>query len=384
MSTRVYLSQHTCQTTHEEDTPVCIRIQLSRATVKDLHSRLQHAYQRDDVRLVRRTTVLIDLLVHHVPVEILSARWGLSPSGIYRWRQDFLLHGVESLVYHHGGGRQPKLTPKQRKRLVELIEAGPLVVGFETACWTSVLIRVLIWREFGVLYNRQYVCALLHNVGFSFQKARFVSDHLDAAKRLAWLEEKWPAIFRAAKRRQGLILFEDEASFAQWGSLSYTWARRGQQPEVPTSGKRKGYKVFGAIEYFSGRLFYQGIAGRFNSDNYQVFLQMILDCTTEHLFLIHDGARYHTSASTQAFLAAHSARITVHPLPSYSPDYNPIEYLWRKTKKRATHNKYFKEFAELTVSVDKALAYFATHPDTVLGLFGRYREESGLELKQVA
>jgi hypothetical protein len=30
---------------------VCIRIQLSRATVKELHSRLQHAYQREDVRL---------------------------------------------------------------------------------------------------------------------------------------------------------------------------------------------------------------------------------------------------------------------------------------------------------------------------------------------
>jgi len=363
---------------------VCIRIQLSRATVKELHSRLQHAYQRDDVRLVRRTTVVIDLLVHHVAVEVLSARWGLSVSCIYGWRQAFLLHGVESLVYHHGGGRQPKLTPTQRKRLVELIEAGPLVVGFETACWTSVLIRVLIWREFGVLYNRHYVCTLLHNVGFSFQKARFVSDHLDEAKRLVWLEEQWPAICRGAKRRQGLILFEDEASFAQWGSLSYTWARRGRQPEVPTSGKRKGYKVFGAIEYFSGRLFYQGIEGRFNSENYQAFLQMILAHTTEHLFLIHDGARYHTSASTQAFLAAHSDRITAQPLPSYSPDYNPIEYLWRKTKKRATHNKYFKEFAELTVSVDKALAYFATHPDTVLGLFGRYREESGLELKPAA
>src|SRR5260221_10215495 len=72
------------------------------------------------------------------------------------------------------------------------------------------------------------------------------------------------------------------------------------------------------------------------------------------------------------------------PCRPYSPDYNPIEYLWRKTKKRATHNKYFKEFAAVVVSVDKALAYFATHPDTVLGLFGRYREESGLELKQAA
>jgi DDE superfamily endonuclease len=111
---------------------------------------------------------------------------------------------------------------------------------------------------------------------------------------------------------------------------------------------------------------------------------MIMEQTTQPLFLIHDGARYHTSAATQAFLAAHRDRITVEPLPSYSPDYNPIEYLWKKTKKRATHNQYFKEFAALTMSVDKALAYFATHPDTVLGLFGVYCEESGLELQQAA
>ena len=142
--------------------------------------------------------------------------------------------------------------------------------------------------------------------------------------------------------------------------------------------------MFGAIEYFSGRLFFQGIEGRFNSDSYQAFWQMIMAQTTEHLFLIHDGARYHTSAATQAFLAAHHERITEHPLPSYSPDYNPIEYLWKKTKQRATHNKYFREFAALTVSVDKALAYFAAHPETVLGLFGRYCEESGLDLQQAA
>ena len=100
-----------------------------------------------------------------------------------------------------------------------------------------------------------------------------------------WLHDKWPAIKRAAKRCKGLILFEDEASFAQWGSLSYTWSRRGHQPEVPTSGKRKGYKVFEAIEYFSGRLFYQGIEGRFTSESYQGFLQMIMAHTPEHLFL---------------------------------------------------------------------------------------------------
>jgi transposase len=363
---------------------VCIRIQLSRATVKNLHSRLQHAYQRDDVRVVRRITVLLDLLVRQGPMAVLCERWGLSLACLYDWQKAFLLRGMDSLVSHHGGGRRPTLPPRQKKRLVALIEAGPLVVGFETACWNSVLIRVLIWREFGVLYNRHDVSTLLHNLGFSFQKARCVSDHLDAAKRLAWLQARWPAIVRAAKRRGGLILFEDEASFAQWGSLSDTWSRRGHQPEVPTSGKRKGYKVFGAIEYFSGRLCSQGVEDRFNSAHYQAFLQTIMAQTTEHLFVIHDGARYHTSASTKAFLAAHGDRITAEPLPSYSPEYNPIEYLWKKTKQRATHNKYFKEFGELTVSVEKALAYFTTHPETVFGLFGRYCEESGLELQQAA
>ena len=108
----------------------------------------------------------------------------------------------------------PEVDPASEETLgTELIDAGPLVVGCDglLECGST---PVLIWREFGVLYNRQYVCTLLRNLGFSFQKARFVSDHLDAAKRLTWLEEKWPAIVRAAKRTKGLILFEDEASFA--------------------------------------------------------------------------------------------------------------------------------------------------------------------------
>jgi transposase len=59
---------------------------------------------------------------------------------------------------------------------------------------------------------------------------------------------------------------------------------------------------------------------------------------------------------------AHSDRLMEYPLPSYSPDYHLIEYLWKKTKQRATHNKYFKEWATLTVSVDKALAILPCIP----------------------
>jgi Winged helix-turn helix len=119
------------------------------------------------------------------------------------------------------------------------------------------MIQDLIQSRFGVSYHPHYLATLLHNLGFSSQKARFVSDHLNEAKRLEWCRGKWPRIVRQARQRKALLLFGAEASFAQWGSLSSTWAPKGEQPEVPTSGQRKGYKVFGLIDYFSGQVFYR-------------------------------------------------------------------------------------------------------------------------------
>lgn len=205
-----------------------------------------------------------------------------------------------------------------------------------------------------------------------------MADHLDEERRNWWRRQVWPQLLRRAKRLGAMILFGDEASFAQWGSLSYTWAKQGQTPQVQTSGKRKAYKVFGLIEFFSGRLFYQGIEGRFNSASYQEFISGVLGQTEQHLFLIQDGARYHTSAATREFFATHQQRLTVFQLPSYSPDYNPIEYLWRNTKKRATHNQYFAEFEQLVGSVEATLAYFAGQTAELKNLFGRYCKKVGL------
>ena len=267
-----------------------IRIQLSHPTVKALQRRLQEAYRRDDVRLMRRIHALLAHLVNKMPMAIVSEQWGFTPACFYQWLTELILNGLDSLGYQPGGGRKAKLTSTQKNRLGKLIDAGPQAAGFDTACWSSILIRVLIEREFGVLYDRYYVCELLRNLGFSFQKARFVSDHLDEAKRQGWITQEWPQILKAAKKQKALILFGDEASFPQWGSLSYTWARQGEQPTVKTSGKRKGYKVFGLIEYFSGRFFYQGGEGKFTSEGYQAFLSDVLRQTRKHLFLIQDGA----------------------------------------------------------------------------------------------
>ena len=84
-----------------------------------------------------------------------------------------------------------------------------------------------------------------------------------------------------ARAQGALLLFGDEASFPQWGTLSYTWALREVQPLVPTSGKRKGYKVLGLLDYFSGCLFYQGQAGRLDTAAYLAFLTRVLAQTSQ-------------------------------------------------------------------------------------------------------
>src|SRR5437868_10618877 len=137
----------------------------------------------------------------------------------------------------------------------------------------------LAWSIIPIIveYHPHYICTLLDNLGFSYQKARFVSAHLDEATRLEWRHQTWPTVLRKARQRKALLLFGDEASCAQWGSLSYTWAPKGHQPEVPPSGIRQAYKVFGLIDYFSGRFFYTAQTGRFNSDSYAAFLLDVLD-----------------------------------------------------------------------------------------------------------
>jgi transposase len=336
-----------------------------------LRIRLRQAYTDGDIKVVRRISVLL-MVAERECLEKILATWDVSRQTIFIWLKVLMYTGLDSLKYPKPKGRPAKLTKSQKDELRTLLESGPEACGFDSGCWTSILIQELIRSRFGVLFNRFYVCELLRNLGFSRQKARFVSDHLDEEKRKAWMETEWPKILEQAKLLHASLFFGDEASFAMWGSLSYTWAPRGKQPEIKTSGKRKGYKMFGLIEYFTGKLVYKGIEGKFHSESYADFLTGLLAMIPGVIFLIQDGARYHTSKAMQEFFEKHQDRLKVYQLPSYSPDYNPIEYLWKKVKTAATHNRYFEDFAKLITSVDKALATLASQADEILSLMGVY------------
>jgi transposase len=347
------------------------RITFQKETVKRLQEELQKVYAAGDLRGVRRISVLLSL-AQGVPLARLLGTWGIARQTAYHWLKAFVLQRWASLAYHRPPGRPARLTRSQKQQLYETVQAGPEAAGYDTGCWTTCLIQDWIYQHCGVLYSRFYVSELLHNLGLSYQKAHFVSDHLDEAVRRRWLQEAWPRILAWARQHDVPIFFGDEVSFAQWGSLAYTWAPTGQQPVVKTSGKRKGYKVFGVIEFFSGQFFYQGSENRFNSESYRAFLEALLKNVPGKLILIQDGAKYHTCQATLAFFEQHQDRLIVYQLPSYSPDYNPIEFLWKKAKGKATHNRYFDEFAKLIHSVEKALALLATETDEILRLMGFY------------
>lgn len=357
-----------------------IKVTFYASTVKELRMAWRQAIRRGQRRLVLRTSALLYLSEGVVVTEV-AARVGVGVSTVYAWLHAFVLDRCASLPYGTSPGRPSKLTPTQKERLKALVTAGPLAAGYATGCWSGLLLQDLIYREFGRCYNAHYVCTLLHNLGFSFQKARFVSDHLDEQRRRVWLAEEWPALVRVARARGALLLFGDEASFAQWGSLAYTWAPVGEQPLVLTAGRRKAYKVFGLIDYFTGRLFAHGQTERFTAQSYCAFLTTVLATTDQPIVLIQDGAKYHTAAATKEFIAAHAGRLTVYQLPSYSPDYNPIEHLWKNMKKRTTHNRYFPEFASVCAAVEEGLSYFQDHPAEVKRLMGTYLDHmAGLDI----
>ena len=349
------------------------RLTISPELRQALQRKLDIAQRHGDVRLVKMILALFAVAQAQDRAQA-AAVLQLSEAQVERYVYQFMVYGLPGVAFKKSSGRRPKLTPTQQDELKQRLKAGPQACGFAGGCWRTPMIQELIRQRFGVTYNVFYLAEFLKNLGFSYQKAKFVSDHLDEVARHRWCTRTWPEIVRRARADKALLLFGDEASFPQWGSLSYTWAPVGEQPVVKTCGQRKGWKVFGLLDYFSGRLFHQGQEGRLNSASYCAFLQQVLDQTTEVIYLIQDGARYHTSKATQAFFAAHAERLKVYQLPSYSPDYNPIEKLWKQVKQEETHLVYFPTFEALRDKVEQALVKFARRAEEILGLCGLPRE----------
>jgi transposase len=346
-------------------------INLSKKQIAILKSeQLKFEKRKDDKHAKRCLSIL--MLAMFKSLSEVSLLLNVSTDTIQRWLSGFLLKGISGIARKQSPGRPPKLTGKQKKKLVAMISSGPEASGFPGGCWRTPMIQTLIKNKFNVHYAVKYVSELLHSLGLSYQKATSVSPNRDEIERSNWLNNVWPKILKKSEKLNAHILFGDEASFSQSGTLSYTWAPVGQQPVIKSSGSRKSYKVFGLIDYFTGNFYHQGYDGMLNSESYQEFLEEVLSKTRKHIILVQDNAPYHTSNSMQEFFRKHRSRITVYALPKCSPDYNPIEKIWKKIKQAGTHLKYFPTYDCLMDKVQDMLELMGEVKDEVLSLFGFY------------
>ena len=360
-----------------------MRIILNTKTKEKLQKELKRAQALNNLRLYKM--VLCILLIHkQYTIKKTSEILNVSNRTVYIWLTMFMVKGFCWLLMfrYQGRGRKSKLSKAEKEKLYKIVEAGPEEYGFESGIWTSAMIAEVITKEFNVIYNPRYVCSLLKKIGLTYQRAAFESDHLDEEKRKEWERKKWPKILKVAKAKKAVILFVDEVSFAQWGSLGRTWGPKGRQPKVKTTGKRKALKIFGAIEFFSGVFEYMECDQKFNGDKYIIFLKKLLDRFSGPIFLIEDSAPYHTPKIVKEFKADMRAqgRLFVYHLPKYSPDYNPIEKLWKNTKRDATHCKYFPTFENLREAVIRAFKKYMEDATKVICVMKKLRDEASVIL----
>jgi transposase len=424
-----------------------VTLSFSKALVQSLEETLKRASELNNVGLYKRALSLLWLHEGQSQVTI-ARRLRVDVKTVANWFKSFLRRGMNGLQGHHyqGRGRKSKLTKAQKCALYTMVEQGPEANGFDIGVWNSAMIAELIWRHWEVEYNPRYVSSLLKSLGLSYQKARFVSDQSDEEAyeqaRQRWVKETWPRLLEQAKKTKAVILFTDEVSFALWGSLGRTWAPRGQQPTVKTTGQRKGLKMFGAIDFHSGAFYYrearcykltaqalkqlktQGLCaeaasalkalkgtvyptqaqfmgalqqilgseltqryhralikaaegnGKFNSETYKEFLTQLLEQIDQPIILIEDSVSYHRSQAVEQFCAEQGQRLYKEALPKFSPDFNPIEKLWKNTKRDATHLKYFKSFADLRASVLKAFHHYLEEAAKVICVMKKLRAQA--------
>lgn len=168
-------------------------------------------------------------------------------------------------------------------------------------------------------------------------------------------------------------MFGDEASFWLDGSLHRTWAPLGCQPHVDTFGMRKTAHVFGALSLQHQPRFHYQFAQVFNGETFLGFLKQLVACSRRKLFLIIDNGPCHNLRDEgKAWLGRHSNRIELFRLPAYSPNFNPIEGAWKETKKRTTHNRFFRTTEERDAALVATFTKFQSKPHLLAGHVARF------------
>lgn len=173
------------------------------------------------------------------------------------------------------------------------------------------------------------------------------------------------------------LYLQDEVQFALHPTLTRVWCRRGRRGQrlVEAPGANEKRYGFGLVDWregwFDGRLAPGRTAAAFCAQ-----VRAAVERSRRRgrvAIVVADNAGTHTAAGSKlvrAMVAELADRLHLVYTPAYDPDANRIEWLWRVSRRLATHNHRHRDLAELEAAARDHFAHLAAHPDEVLAHIG--------------
>jgi transposase len=163
------------------------------------------------------------------------------------------------------------------------------------------------------------------------------------------------------------LVFEDEAGFSMTPPTTRTWSRRGHTPLVRVRGRSRRRLPVAALACHKpgerSRLIYRPCPdarpdGRLIQTAHQQLDGPIL--------LVRDNLNTHLTAGTRRYIAERDW-LTVHQLPPYAPDLNPVEGVWSVLRRTTTANRAFADPHDLITALRRGSRQLQYRPDVIDG-----------------
>ncbi len=274
----------------------------------------------------------VDQVAQGAHPEDVAAALGMHRKTVYGWLAKARSGGREALAAKPLPGRPSKLSGAQMRRIYDLvIGSDPRQLEFEFALWTREMIRELIRREFGVGLSAVGVGRMLKGLGLSAQRPLWRAWQADPDKVAAWKDTEYRQIAAQAAKAGATIYFSDEASVRSDYHAGTTWAPVGKTPVVRSTGARFSVNMISAVSA-KGALRFSIVEGTLTSAKFIDFCKRLLHDAPGPVFLILDGHPVHRSKAVSAFAASTSGQLRLFRIPSYSPQLNPDEWVWKNIK----------------------------------------------------
>jgi len=193
-------------------------------------------------------------------------------------------------------------------------------------------------NTFHTLYSPSGMRDLLHRIGYEYKKPKLVPGNPDIDAQEIFVAQYNDFILK--KPADTEVLFIDAVHPEHNAMAAYGWMKRGQKRKVKTNSGRQRLNLHGALN--AETLEVTIIESETVNTDSTIQLIEVVDQKyplAKEIILLADNAKYHYSKEVQKNLKDHP-RVRMVFLPSYAPNLNLIERLWKFFKKKVLYNQY--------------------------------------------